>query len=106
MGGALTMRGPGSGTGADARGSQGRWGTAGAALRSRTGAKKYGLQPTDFFWSSHENQATRRSYLMNELKNNSRDLDYDLLKVNVDEYKRIKTEVAHSKNANANANSR
>ena len=57
--------------------------------------KKYGLQATDFFWSSHENQATRRSYLMNELKNNYRDLDYAALRVNADEFQRIKTEVAN-----------
>jgi uncharacterized protein with gpF-like domain len=56
--------------------------------------KKYGLQTTDFFWSSHENQATRRSYLMNELKNNYRDLDYGSLKVDTDEFQRIKAKVA------------
>lgn len=50
--------------------------------------KKYGLQQTDFFWSSHENQATRRSYLMNELKNNYRELDYAALTVREDEFKR------------------
>lgn len=60
--------------------------------------KKYGLQPTNFFWSSHENQATRRSYLMNELKNNYRDLDYGTLRVSADEYARIKISVANAKN--------
>jgi hypothetical protein len=59
--------------------------------------KKYGLQTTNVFWSSHENQATRRSYLMNELKNNYRDVDYAALKVNADEFQRIKAEVANSK---------
>ena len=60
--------------------------------------KKYGLQVTNFFWSSHENQATRRSYLMNELKNNYRDLDYTGLRLNADEYARIKAAVAFAKN--------
>ena len=36
-------------------------------------AKKNGVQSTNFFWSSHDNAPTRRSYLMNELKNNYRD---------------------------------
>lgn len=53
-------------------------------------SKKYGLQSTDFFWSSHENHATRRSYLMNELKNNYRDLDSSSLKVNEEGFRRIK----------------
>jgi len=44
--------------------------------------KKYGLQQTDMFWSSHENQATRRSYLMIQLKNNYRSLDYASLRTN------------------------
>ena len=61
--------------------------------------KKYGLQATNFFWSSHENQATRRSYLMNELKNNYRELDYTAgLHLNADEYTRIKAAVAVAKN--------
>jgi Zn-dependent protease with chaperone function len=60
-------------------------------------AKKYGVQSTNFFWSSHENQATRRSYLMNELKNNYRHLDYSGLKVSADEFGRMKAEVVNSK---------
>ena len=31
---------------------------------------------TDFFWSDHDNNATRRSYLMNEIRNNYSGLDY------------------------------
>ena len=38
--------------------------------------KAYGLQTTNIFWSTHDNQATRRSYLMNEIKNNYADLNY------------------------------
>lgn len=35
-----------------------------------------GDSSTDWFWSTHDNNATRRSYLMNELKNNYAGLDY------------------------------
>ncbi|AMY08070.1 TPR repeat-containing protein YfgC precursor [Luteitalea pratensis] len=59
--------------------------------------KEHGLQGTNFFWSSHENNATRRSYLMNELKNNYRDLDFGALHTNEDEYARIKSTVAEAK---------
>jgi Peptidase family M48/Domain of unknown function (DUF5666) len=61
-------------------------------------AKKNGVHATNFFWSTHENQATRRSYLMNELKNNYRDLDYSLLKVNADAFSRMKAQVVDAKN--------
>jgi hypothetical protein len=37
--------------------------------------------------------ATRRSYLMNELKNNYCDLDYAKLLINADEYSQIKAAV-------------
>lgn len=40
----------------------------------------YGLQPTNFFYSSHDNQAVRRSYLMNEIRNNYSALDYSNVK--------------------------
>lgn len=43
--------------------------------------KKVGDSSTDWFWSTHDNNATRRSYLMNELKNNYVGLDYPRLKV-------------------------
>ena len=61
-------------------------------------AKESGDQVTDFFWSSHDNHATRRSYLMNELKNNYRDLDYAPLALKADEYGRIKAAVKDAKN--------
>jgi Zn-dependent protease with chaperone function len=64
-------------------------------------AKQYGVQSTDFFWSSHENQATRRSYLMNEIKNNYRDLDFGGLRTNTEEYSRIKAAVIAAKDAKA-----
>lgn len=40
-------------------------------------AKKYGDQPTNFFWSSHDNHTTRRSYLMAELRNNYASMKFD-----------------------------
>jgi predicted Zn-dependent protease len=54
--------------------------------------KKYGNQPTDFFWSSHDNNALRRSYLMNELRNNYQSVDFSSLKVNAEEFHRVQTE--------------
>jgi len=61
-------------------------------------AKKQGVSATDFFWSSHDNEPTRRSYLMNELKNNYRDVDFIGLRTNAEEYSRIKAAVAAAKN--------
>ena len=61
-------------------------------------AQETGDDPTDFFWSSHDNHATRRSYLMNELKNNYRDLDYAPLVLNAGEYERIKDAIENAKN--------
>jgi predicted Zn-dependent protease len=51
--------------------------------------KKLGDSPTDFFWSNHDNNATRRSYLMNELKNNYGKLEYSQLRTNEIEFQRI-----------------
>jgi hypothetical protein len=48
--------------------------------------KKVGDSSTDWFWSTHDNNATRRSYLMNELKNNYSDLDYPSLRVGADSF--------------------
>lgn len=56
-------------------------------------AKENGVSATNFFWSSHDNPPTRRSYLMNELKNNYRDVDYSQFRLNADEYSRIKAAV-------------
>lgn len=39
-------------------------------------ALKRGDQPTNFFWSTHDNHTTRRSYLMAELRNNYSDIDF------------------------------
>jgi hypothetical protein len=40
-------------------------------------ALKLGDKPTNFFWSNHDNDATRRSYLMPELKNNYADTNFE-----------------------------
>ena len=50
---------------------------------------KRGDAPTNFFWSNHDNNATRRSYLMNELKNNYVSLDYARFRTNEAEFKDI-----------------
>jgi len=55
--------------------------------------KAYGLQVTDFFWSTHDNQATRRSYLMNEIKNNYSDLNYSQVRSNGENFSRIRASV-------------
>jgi hypothetical protein len=43
-------------------------------------AKKHGDHPTNFFWSSHDNNVTRRSFLMLEIRNNYSQLDLDKMK--------------------------
>jgi len=52
-------------------------------------AKKYGVQPTNIFWSSHENAVTRRSYLMAEIRNNYAELDFGQFTTNEAEFQRI-----------------
>src|SRR5262249_7804383 len=50
---------------------------------------KLGDSPTDFFWSNHDNNATRRSYLMNELKTNYSTLEYPRFRINEAQYRAI-----------------
>ena len=57
-------------------------------------AREFGERPTDYFYSSHDNEVTRRSYLMNELKNNFRDVDYATVQTNAPEYVAMKTSAA------------
>jgi predicted Zn-dependent protease len=40
-------------------------------------ALRNGDHPTNFFWSTHDNHTTRRSYLMAELKNNYSGVDFE-----------------------------
>ncbi len=54
---------------------------------------KYGDQPTNFFWSSHDSNTVRRSYLMAELKNNFSDVDYATLQKGDDAYTRTQQAV-------------
>ena len=64
-------------------------------------AKENGVHATNFFWSSHENAPTRRSYLMNELKNNYRNLDFSTLRTNEAEFARVKAKVIDAKGQKA-----
>lgn len=52
-------------------------------------SKKYGDEATNIFWDNHDNNTTRRSYLMAEIRNNYPDLDYSKLKKDSDDFHRI-----------------
>jgi len=56
--------------------------------------QKVGDSSTDWFWSTHDNNATRRSYLMNELKNNYADLRYESLKAEADPFAQMAARAA------------
>lgn len=43
-------------------------------------AKKHGDLPTNFFWSSHSNHQTRRSFLMVEIRNNYSQMNFGEMK--------------------------
>jgi Zn-dependent protease with chaperone function len=58
--------------------------------------KKYGNRGTDFFWSSHDSNATRRSYLMNELRNNYQGIDFSSLKTNSESFHKVQEQVRQS----------
>ena len=51
--------------------------------------KAYGDQGTNLFWSSHDNNATRRSYLMAEIRSNYAGIDYSSLQKNNERYQKI-----------------
>lgn len=51
--------------------------------------KKQGDHDTNFFWSRHDNNTTRRSYLMAELRNNYSEVDYSTLKTGTESYQEI-----------------
>jgi len=55
--------------------------------------KKLGDRPTNFFWSNHDNNATRRSYLMSELRNNYAQLNYARFRTNSAEYQDVVSRV-------------
>jgi hypothetical protein len=52
-------------------------------------ALKMGDHPTNIFWDDHDNNTTRRSYLMAELKNNYSEVDFSVLKKDSEEFHRI-----------------
>jgi len=52
-------------------------------------SKKYGDRATNLFWDNHDNNTTRRSYLMSELRNNYSDVDYSQLKKDSEEFHRV-----------------
>jgi hypothetical protein len=49
-------------------------------------SRQKGDSVTNPFWGSHDNNTTRRSYLMSELRNNYADLDYSNLKKDSEEF--------------------
>lgn len=59
-------------------------------------AKKYGDRRTNLFWDNHDNNATRRSYLMAELKNNYSDIDFSSLKKDSDDFHHITEQIRNS----------
>jgi hypothetical protein len=52
-------------------------------------SKKYGDHATNLFYDNHDNNTTRRSYLMSELRNNYSDVDFSKLKKDSDEFHKI-----------------
>lgn len=51
--------------------------------------QELGDRRTDFFWSNHDNNTTRRSYLMVELKNNYGGLDFDQLQKHAEAFQHM-----------------
>src|SRR5579864_1002232 len=52
-------------------------------------SRQKGDSATNPFWCSHDNNTTRRSYLMSELRNNYADVDYSNLKKDTDEFHQV-----------------
>ena len=52
-------------------------------------SRQKGDSATNPFWCSHDNNTTRRSYLMSELRNNYSDVDYSNLKKDTDEFHQV-----------------
>ncbi len=51
--------------------------------------KHYGDHPTNLFWSSHDSNTVRRSYLMAELRNNYSEANFCTLKKDSDEFAKV-----------------
>ena len=56
-------------------------------------AKKYGDHSTNVFWDNHDNNTTRRSYLMSELRNNYSGIDYSKLTKDSDDFHKVSQQV-------------
>jgi hypothetical protein len=52
-------------------------------------SRQKGDSATNPFWGSHDNNTTRRSYLMSELRNNYADVDYSNLKKDTNEFHQV-----------------
>jgi len=52
-------------------------------------SRQKGDSATNPFWCSHDNNTTRRSYLMSELRNNYAEVDYSNLKKDTDEFHEV-----------------
>lgn len=63
---------------------------------------KHGDSPTNFFWSNHDSNATRRSYLMAELRNNYSDTELSGTKTDSEEFRRLAGVVSIRLNPKAN----
>jgi hypothetical protein len=57
-------------------------------------ALRHGDKRTNFFWDSHDNHSTRRSYLMNELRMNHKDLDMSQLRKDSEKFQQMKKSLA------------
>lgn len=55
----------------------------------RAVSRQKGDSANNPFWGSHDNNTTRRSYLMSELRNNYADVDYSNLKKDTDEFHQV-----------------
>jgi len=62
----------------------------------KTMSSNMGDRPTDFFWSSHDNNTTRRSYLMSELAVNYKGVEFDSLEKDNPEFHHIRAIVGGS----------
>ena len=51
--------------------------------------RHFGDRPTNFFWSDHDSNTTRRSYLMAELRNNYAGVDFSHLKKDSDDFAKM-----------------
>jgi hypothetical protein len=52
-------------------------------------SQKYGDHRTNFFWDNHDNNTTRRSYLMSEIRNNYADVDFSSLRKDTGEFHKV-----------------